>query len=476
MASDVVTPQRNGSAGGGGSGGTAATPGTGMPTASAESGILTVGWAGPVKRRATCPHCWCRFHIGDILWVARHEGLRGDPVAGPDEMRRFLPSRFDARGNAVDARGVSCTDMACPQCRLPIARALLEASQVFVSLVGVPGSGKSYLTAAMSWRLRELLPRHFGYSFLDVDPIGNAVLIDNEQTLFLRDDPSEAVSLEKTQMQGSHYETVRFGEQSVSLARPFQFLLSPQGGAGGDELRKPRVLNLYDNAGEHFLPGNDTTLTPGTQHVARANALMFLFDPLQDPRCRARLAGKTEDPQIEEALGGGVRQDTVLNEMGQRIRRYAQLDATATLEQPLLVLVGKADAWLPLAGLSFGDAPEPIVAGADGVEAVDTALVERVSDAVRRWLLEVTPEFVSLAEATHRVVRYLPVSALGGPPQRRDTDGMLTVKPDQLQPRWVAAPLLYALSRWGRGTLPEATGSQAQPTETQALPGAGEAS
>ena len=329
----------------------------------------------------------------------------------------FLPTRFGPKGNAIDAGGMSCTDLACPHCRLPIARALLEAGQLYFSLVGVPASGKSYLTAAMSWRLRELLPARFGLGFQDVDPVGNAVLIANEQTLFLRDKPREPVSLEKTQMQGAHYEPVRFGGQTVSLARPFQFLISAKEAGDASPVHHgslPRVINFYDNAGEHFLPGNDTALTPGTQHVARANALLFLFDPLQDPRCRSRLAGQTDDPQLAEDFAGGARQDTVLNEMGQRIRRYAQLDATTALEQPLIVLVSKADAWLAAAGLSWGDEPEPVLVDAAGNGAVDTELIEKVSASVRAWLSSVTPEFVALAEGLHRTVRYLPVSALGG--------------------------------------------------------------
>ncbi len=108
------------------------------------------------------------------------------------------------------------------------------------------------------------------------------------------------------------------------------------------------------------------------------------------------------------------------------------------------------------AGLSWGDEPEPVLVDAAGNGAVDTELIEKVSASVRAWLSSVTPEFVALAEGLHRTVRYLPVSALGGPPQRSGEQGRLVVRPDQIAPRWVAAPMLYALSKWGRGALPDA--------------------
>src|SRR5665213_1081852 len=46
----------------------------------------------------TCPHCWHQFPPSQILWVAQHSDLRGDPVLGPEQQRRFLASRFTPGG------------------------------------------------------------------------------------------------------------------------------------------------------------------------------------------------------------------------------------------------------------------------------------------------------------------------------------------------------------------------------------------
>src|SRR5690606_28748351 len=100
-----------------------------------------------------CPHCWHHFDLDQMLAIARHQELTGDPVLGPEAPQRFLPSRFTPQGDAVDARGLSCPDMACPRCHLVIPRSLTTKQGLFLSIIGAPASGKSYLLTTMTWEL-----------------------------------------------------------------------------------------------------------------------------------------------------------------------------------------------------------------------------------------------------------------------------------------------------------------------------------
>ena len=45
-----------------------------------------------------CPHCWEYFAPEDVLWIAEHIDLLGDPLLGPERHQRFLPAatRFQA--------------------------------------------------------------------------------------------------------------------------------------------------------------------------------------------------------------------------------------------------------------------------------------------------------------------------------------------------------------------------------------------
>ena len=53
--------------------------------------------------QVTCPHCWERFAPEQVLWVSEHIDLLGDPLLGPEQQQRFLPSRFTIDGDAIDA-------------------------------------------------------------------------------------------------------------------------------------------------------------------------------------------------------------------------------------------------------------------------------------------------------------------------------------------------------------------------------------
>lgn len=410
-----------------------------------------------VLKFITCPHCWHRFQSCDILWVARHQDLRGDLIV-PDAMVRFRPSRFTPAGDALDARGMACQELACPRCHLVIPRVMLENEPLIFSLVGVPSSGKSYLVASMTHQCRRMFPTRFKLAFEDADTLTNRGINSNEQTLF-EEDEEKLVYIEKTNLTGDQYRTVVLSDQRIFLPTPFLFNVKP----ASDHVHADRaermnqLLCLYDNAGEHFHPGEDTTLAPGTLHVARARVLMFLYDPIQDPALRRKCQTFSRDPQLFESVRT-AQQSTIVIEMAKRVRTYAHLPPHRKVNQPLLVLVCKSDIWGPL--IEGEDLlSEPYLNGAaDGgqVDApmgarIDFERIERVSRKIRDMLMRYTPEFVTAVEGFSNRVVYLPVSPLGRSPESRKTDDgttFLAVRPKDIRPAWVTVPIVYAFAKW----------------------------
>ena len=213
-----------------------------------------------LRRKLTCPHCWHLFPPEDILWVSEHTSLLGDAKLGDSEFRRFLPSRFNATGNAKDAAGTVCTELACPNCHLVIPRVLLETAPLFVSTIGAPSSGKTYFTVAMIQQLRESLPKFFQSSLTDADPNANRVLNDYVERQFLSADRKRVTRLPKTEEHGELYKTVAISDRTVTLPMPFVFNVGPLAAHPNSDIRKKvsRVICLYDNAGESFQPGKDS--------------------------------------------------------------------------------------------------------------------------------------------------------------------------------------------------------------------------
>lgn len=409
-----------------------------------------------LKSQVTCLNCWAKFAPEDVKWQSEHRDLLGDPLLGENVQLRFLANRFDINGNAIDARDQICRDIACPTCHLPLPRSLLEREPLFISILGTPSCGKSYYLAALASKLRRDLPVQFKVDFTDADPVSNQHLIAYEEQLFLNEQPDDYVALAdlvpKTQLGGSLYNSVRFGEQQISLPRPLSFSMQPLSDhPNHDRDSLNRLVCLYDNAGEHFLPGQDTRTAPGTRHLAESSYLLFLFDPTQDPRWHA--AVRKADPSVNfVATRHAGRQEGVLREAAMRIRRLRGMTDNAKYDRPLIVVLSKADMWQSLLGPD--DYRSPLFASNRGMHAIGTEAVLALSGRLRRLLMENLPELAIAAESFCDRVYYLPASALGTSP-RFDANGRGSIRPRDIQPALVTIPFLLGLSLVTQGLIPK---------------------
>ena len=389
-----------------------------------------------------CPHCWHHFEVEDFLFIARHQSLVGDPVLGADAQQRFLQSRFTPEGNAIDSAGMSCPDMACPRCHLRIPQPASEMPPLFISIVGATASGKSYFLTSMIWFLRSIMPKEFAVSFTDTDAISNQILNDFEETLFLPSDPDELVALRKTELQGELYNQVLINGMLINLPKPFMFSLNPTEHHPDYErvrMKMSRTLVVYDNAGEHFEPGMDSVDNPTTQHLLQSDTIFFLYDPTKDIRFRSKLTGK--DPQI--ARGARTqRQEVILTEMVNRIKKYSGQRASTKTSKTLMVIISKCDLWKHLLDDLLPENPWEWDSERNA-SAFDFETIKSVSWAVRSLLQEICPEVVSTAESFAGDVIYMPNSALGNSPEINPETGTSGIRSVDIKPFWESVPMLY---------------------------------
>lgn len=410
-----------------------------------------------LRSQIICPHCWHSFSPEDILWIAVHPDLHSDPRL-PDEPQRFLPTRFNETGDALDLRGMPCRRLACPRCHLEIPRAFLELAPFFVSIFGAPSSGKSYFLAAMTWRLRKAMRDTFGLDFADADPQFNGVLTRYEELLFLNPKANSYAELPKTDQQGQTYQKVLFGKHEWYYPKPFTFTVRPIAARKTvtGATSQPWALCLYDNAGEHFLPGAETTKSPGTQHFAYSKTLLFLFDPTQHPRFREHCRGKTADLQMSDDSSSA--QHLVLLEAASRVRSQLKLRADQLHHAPLVVVVTKFDTWSSLTNTSYLGLSKALRNVGSPFFALNLDSLQGISQIVRFLLQQHAPEVVSAAEAFCREVIYIPVSALGIDHKRKiDKETRRTfVQPASIEPMWAEVPMYYAMYRAAPGLIPAA--------------------
>ena len=220
---------------------------------------------------------------------------------------------------------------------------------------------------------------------------------------------------------------------------------------GFDPAAGSRILCLYDNAGESFLAGRDSATSPVTRHLAESSLLLFLFDPTQHPPFRQKLAAAGLEAATD-IRSGLVSQHLLLAEAAGRVRRFTNLPDSAKHDRPLVVIVAKQDVWGPLV-------PDPspghtgIAAAAGGKSLLDRDRVEARSQAIRRLLVQLTPEVVDAAEQFARSVTYVGVSALGVTPTRSERAGW-GVRPRDLKPAGVEIPILLGLNQLNPNLIP----------------------
>jgi hypothetical protein len=386
----------------------------------------------------TCPVCWFRFDRGDVMNIAVHASLRGDPILGEEYMQRFLSSRFNDRGQALDAMGLAAPEIACPHCRRKLPPNFLDQPHHIFSIVGAPSSGKSYYLSVLVKMMQDIAFKRFGVTFRDAAPYENAVLNDMRKHLFSAGTPEEAY-LAKTDLEGALYETLPRQGRQVRLPKPFVFRMT-QKDRGEDGFS----IVFYDNAGEHFEPGRNSADSPGAQHIAVASGIFFLFDPLYNPEFRRKLDGHS-DPQLEQRRSD--QQDILLAESEARIKEILGLSSSERISTPLAVIAGKSDAWLDMLGA------EPLKPALDnGPDGARVRLdhIHENSERVRKILLGISPAIVANAEAISSDVMFFAASPLGHPPVRfKDSEGHIRIGPDpvKLNPQRVEDATLWVLSK-----------------------------
>jgi hypothetical protein len=307
----------------------------------------------------------------------------------------------------------------------------------------------------------------------DTDTAANARLHEYEEQQFLNPNLDSLVSIAKTQLDGDLYDRVNLGNHVVSYPRPFLFSLQPMAKHPNYEMAKQvsRIMCLYDNAGEHFLPGSDSSTAPVTRHLALSRALFFMFDPTQDARFRRACEGKTNDPQMQnrsERLSreSVTRQDTILLEAIQRVRRHAGLREDEFHQRPLIIVVTKWDSWRTLLPYVEISPPYRVVRGSN-VSVLDGKRINDVSDKVGSLLRELTPEIVAAAEGFTKYLTFIPVSATGVAPECDANTGAFGMR---LNPYWVEVPVLYALSQWCAGLVGAAFPKSSEGISEAAVP------
>jgi hypothetical protein len=301
------------------------------------------------------------------------------------------------------------------------------------------------MLAAASFSLRSGLVVD-GLDFLDADPTLNDLTLELESSLFRSSTPDRPTMIAKTDLSGRLYRSFHLGDSQWIAPKPQLFVIARNG--------VRQLLCLYDNAGEHFLPGRESAHEPVTRHLAASRALVFVVDPTQDQRVIDRLGGRDAVRAQGGAGSAEQRQDLVLIEAANRVRRLRAMSAFDPLPFRIVLALAKADIW--------GHLTDPEVrADFAGVSAKTSVTVptmgvlDGVHKATEGFLAACMPELLATTRALDPKFRIVPFSGLGKAPARSESDSGLTIRPRDVRPVWPAAPIVVALSEANPRMFPE---------------------
>jgi len=399
-----------------------------------------------------------KFAPEDVLWISSHQSLAGDRrLRREDALMRFLPSRFSPEGFAIDPKGVVCKKIACPNCHLEIPREVLESRIKFFSIIGTPGSGKSFLLACMTHELRRIMQDKFLLRFFDPDPTFNNALIQYENNIFHNHAPDKQYPplelIDRSQeSSGSFFNEVLISDQAVNLAKPFIFQIEPGNGHPRANNNEHRLISLYDNSGESFKTGKDTTEDQVTLHLREADALFYLFDPTQNIRIRKE-AERIQQQSMNSYKNIDDRQETILSEALSRIWRHRGLSASNKYNSPLIVILTKWDSWCHLVpNVSMA---EPFISqvGKGAQHLLSIPAIKQASKEMKKFLENYAPNIVNACENFAQDVIYIPVSSFGSKPTV-GPENIPLIKPNEIRPIWASVPMLYALAKTTKNLIP----------------------
>lgn len=408
---------------------------------------------------AICPHCWFEFLPKDAFFIAEHPDLsaEGDPVLGKTEKLRIPPTevKVDSKGRFEDPKGWPVVDRACPRCHLQIPLELLEKRPIFLSIAGPNTGGKTYFLTVLIHVLRHQLSANFDRS-LDYSDSHELKAFTNLEDKLFNQGTDKWTYLEKTGIGGAVFNTIKLDGHDVALPKPFLFSMNPTSISVEEGSKKKDLFQtfaLYDNAGEFFElgGGRDSTLR-AIEHLGVADAIMFVFDPLQDEKTQSKLIenGNT-DPGLGELFKNKkfVMHDKMLLSVITNAKRLRNLPNSKKINSPLLVCVQKFDVWRKLLpAWARIDSSSIEFIKADDTSGLDIAELNSNSLLIRAFVNDISPSFVAMAEANFTSIRFFSVSALGCSPVLGE-EGLLCIRSGNLQPFRVTDPILWFMRKLG---------------------------
>ncbi len=379
-----------------------------------------------------CPHCFvalpseryafrctgsCREDVDHRLSAARGTEERGKPVVEVESR----PGQEVAGATCGSCRTPTRQEV-CPGCHYPLLPGWRRCTTTCLATAGARASGKSIYLGVLKKQAELWCERH-GHALVAPDPR------TDEQYARLYEAPLY-------ERRGFLPPTPTAAMRDAPHREPLIYDMGPFG-------RRHHMLVLRDVAGEDL--ENPPDLVGPFSFFARADVVVFLFDPLRLEEVRGQLEGAVP-PQVQPG-GDPV---VVLRNLVRLIRGGVPFGEP--VRTPLALVIAKFDTLAELATVEGGPLTD-VMANAGATFNLDPSLAadfdrsdaDRLQAELQSLLSRLhAGSLLRLVEQSFAEHRLFAVSALGALPADADS-----LSPRGIAPFRVVDPLKWALSRTG---------------------------
>jgi hypothetical protein len=306
----------------------------------------------------------------------------------------------------------------CPSCHSELPHTVGEYSDLIFSVIGAKESGKSHYIAV----LLKMLKNEIGAKFHC-----NLLALNDDTIDRYREDFFNPVF-----RRGEVIQATRSARADFSIRIPLIYTLSfmRKGLFKKDRIRDVVTMVFFDTAGEDL--DDKSVILTENKSIFNSSGIIFLLDPLQLPRIRAKLKGGVALP------GENTEAEDLLERTAGLIREAKGLKSNQKIDIPIAVAFSKIDA---LDGVLDQASCLRFPSRHNGVFDVDE--FEDVNSEMEARVIEWSGEAITnQLRANFNNYAFFGLTALGCNPHGSD-------KIAKLRPRRVEDPILWLLWKHG---------------------------
>lgn len=245
----------------------------------------------------------------------------------------IMDNTFESGNGICPQCHTKSTDVVCPDCHKSLPDSTLDGEDLIIAIVGSRSSGKSNYIGVLIHELQQRICGYFNASFEPAPPQGDS---------WTRYKNTFDVNLYGQRPQ--HVDQTACAFDNGSSYEPLMFNFCRVEGSGIFKRIKTFTFVFFDTAGETL--ENYYAMEAVTRYIAKADAIIFLIDPLQLSDTEIMIDAEIRNRTIRS--GDVATPNQIITYVSQLIRTQKNMRPNRLINIPTAIVLSKFDAVISL--------------------------------------------------------------------------------------------------------------------------------